>query len=1045
MNALIAYFVRQKLFGNLLTLFVVVVGLASTFLIRREVFPNVNFDILSISTVFPGSSPEEVEKLVTNPLEQDLREVDGIKKMRSVSVEGMSEIILQLDPDQTTETEAKADVQDILDLFDAPSGAEDPKAVAVKSTLTPIVEVSLRSTLDPVEFRAIARALEKEIEKLPGVAKVSPLGIRDLEVKVEADPSKLARYRLSLDEVVQALDGENVSVPAGTLEAKNPTIDEKEKLVRTVGEFKNADEVARTVIRANDFGRPIRVADVAHVQYGLEKAKTLSRTNGAPSISLTVLKKERADAIKVVDVVKAHMAKERDRLGKLGVEYTLVNDMSEYIDRRIGILSGNLMVGLVLVLIVLTLILRFRMAMIVSLGIPFSFLGGMILFHYLGFSLNLISLLGFIIVSGMLVDDAIVVMDAAARRMEQGDSPEDAARKGTQEIWKAVTASVLTTTMAFLPMLFMSGIFGKFVRQIPVGVILALAASLFEAFFILPQHIAHFVRRKDVLPSVTELRGIGRFGEWFKRTWDHRITPAYARVLTKLVLNKWKTVGAAGLLFVVSIGVASTMRFVLFPPEGIEIFFVRLTAPTSASLETTQAYLIDIEKQLQTLPKNELKDYVTFVGVQQEEPNDPNTRRGSHVGQIAVYLHPEENRTRTAAEIIEAMKKQVAKPAEIVALTFERAGGGPPVGKPISVAVRGNTFEEILPAVHALEEKVRSLPGALDIMNSYAEGKEEIRLIVDGSEARAAQLSVAQIGNTVRAAFDGIVATSIRSLDDEVDVRVSFPKSDRADEDSFSRILVPNAQGNLVPLSRVAKLKSHRGVTSYEHENNEREVRVLGEIDTSLSSATQMSAKIAEFFPELRTRFPNVSFAFGGEDEDTQESLQSMIRAFGIAALGILFILILTFGSILQPLLVLASIPFGIIGVIWAFFIHQLPLSFMGMLGIIALAGVIVNNAIVFIDAVNQERAEGKAGPESIVRAASTRLRPIFLTTFTTVCGLMPTAYGIGGIDKFVVPIAMALGWGLVGGSLLTLFVLPSAFAVLDSFQLRLARFNIGK
>jgi multidrug efflux pump subunit AcrB len=1042
MNGLIEYFAKQKLFGNLLTIFVFIIGLASIHLIRRDAFPNVNFDTLVVSTAFPGSSPEEVEKLITNGLEQDLREVDGIKKIRSVSIEGRSEIILQLDPDQTTETEAKADVQDVIDQFILPGGAEDPKVIAVKTDLTPIIEVSLRSSIDEVELRRVARNLEKELEKIPGVAKVSLQGLRDLEVKVEADPQRLTRYRLSLDEVIASLSGENVTVPAGTLEAKTVSLEDTEKLVRTTGSFKSAEDVKLTVIRANEFGRPVRVEDIADVRYGLEKAEVLSRTNGDPSITLTVLKKERSDAITVVEGVKAYMAGAEGRLKEQGVQYSLVNDMSEYISRRIGILSGNLMVGLVLVFLILTLILRFRVALLVSLGIPFSFLGGMILFFQLDMSLNLLSLLGFIIVSGMLIDDAIVVMDSAARRIERGESPEDAAIKGTQEIWKAVTASVLTTIVAFLPMLFMSGIFGKFVRQIPIGVILALIASLFEAFFILPQHIASFVRSRDLLVQKrTNADERVPIGERFKYFWDHRVTPKYARILERLVFHKWKTVGATVVLFFLSIGLAATgMKFVLFPPEGIEIFFVRMTAPTSASLETTQKYLIEIENKIKTLPENELKDFVTFVGVQQDDPNDPNGKRGSHLGQIAVYLHPEENRKRSAAEIIESLKKSIPKPEGIVSLTFQRAGGGPPVGKPISVAVRGEKFDEILPAVHELEALVKKLPGALDVENSYTEGKEEVQIVVNGGEAKAAGLSVAQVGRTVRAAFDGIIATRIQSLDDEVDVRVSFPKAARSSVESMGKINIPNAQGNLVPLTSIASFKSSRGVTVYDHENNEREVRVLGEIDTNTSSATQMSAAIAKFFPDLEKKYPMLTFKFGGEDEDTQESMQSLIKAFGVAALGILFILILTFGSILQPLLVLVSIPFGIIGVIWAFFFHGMPLSFMGMLGVVALAGVIVNNAIVFIDAVNQERREGYLGNESIVRAASMRLRPIFLTTFTTVCGLMPTAYGIGGIDKFVVPIAMALGWGLVVGSILTIFVLPAAFSILDTIEGKLAR-----
>jgi multidrug efflux pump subunit AcrB len=1048
MNALIAYFARQHLFGNLLTVFVLIVGGASVLLIQREVFPNVSFDVISVNTIFPAASPEEVEKLITNPIEQDLQEVDGIKKLRSTSVEGRSYIIAQLDPDQTTEAKGKSDIQDIIDRWERPEGVDNPIVTSIESKQQPIIEVSIAADINELDLRTTAKWLERELESVHGVAKVVHRGLRDREIRVEINPRKLAQYRIAIDDVVSALKRQNVSIPAGTLEiAPRPGLPHgAKKIVRTIGEFKNPQDVLDTVIRANDLGSPLRVKDVATAFYKLEKADLINRTNALPSLSLTVLKKEKADAIKVVDDVKAKMAALAPRLEREKIQVSFINDFSMYIRRRVSILTSNLFVGLILVFGMLALVLQVRVAALVSLGIPFSFLGAMIIFNSMGYTINLISMLGLIIVCGMLVDDAVVVTDNAVRLTEKGMDPEEAAIKGTQQIWPAVTASVLTTIVAFLPMLFMSGIFGKFVRQIPLGVISALLMSLFEAFFILPQHYATFVGAavKAKVASRKAQKEAPETAPRIDRVLDGisgYFIPRYEKWLATSIRWRYGIAAFATVLFFGSLLLATKgMRFVLFPPDGVEVFFVRVQTPSGGGLETTLDIVRPIEKVVASLPRLEMDDFVTTVGVQQQDANDPNTKRGSEYAQIAVYLTPETSRDRTAAEIIEDLRNKLGKPVGVERLTFDRVNPGPPVGKAISIGVRAKEYSEILPAVAALKKKMATLNGVTDITDSYVAGKDELQVIVNKSEAAAAGLSAAQIGNTVRGAFDGIVASTIQELDDEVDIRVAFPDQHRSGEETLSQILIPNTLGNLVPLDRVAGVRQGKGLSAYEHEANQREVRVTADVDLRVTSATEANNAIRVLASELEKEYPGARFYFGGEDEDTAESLRSLFRAFAVAAFGIFMILVLTFKQLLQPVLVLLTIPMGIIAVIWTFFLHGLPLSFMGMLGIVALAGVIVNNAIVFVDFVNQARAEGVGLNESILQAARMRVRPIVLTTVTTVAGLLPTAYGIGGLDKFVVPIAMSLGWGLLLGSLMVALLFPSAIAILDDFNALLAR-----
>lgn len=1039
MEKLIGFFIKNRLFGDLLSIFIVLFGIISVFQIKREVFPNVSFDIITIQTLYPGASAQEMEKLVTNPIEQDLKEVDGIKKLQSISTEGRSYIIATLDPDQVTEQEAKDDIKSVIDQVNIPEEPEEPLVVALKSKQQPIIEVALSSEADEIKLREVAKDLEKKIEAIPGVARIAYKGIRDLEIKVSADPKKLADLSVSLDELIQSIKFQNNSIPAGTLDP-DPEADVKsEKIIRTVGEYKDALDVSKTVVRANEVANAITVGDVAKVEYDLEERKIINKSNGVFAITLVVIKKETADAIKVVDKVMSVVDEFKRNQSYIPFKADFVNDVSQFIRNRLSILTSNMITGLILVIICLSLFLPFKVTLVVSAGIFISFLGTMAFFNMAGYSINLISLLGLIIVSGMLVDDAIVVTDNVTRYMQDGIEPEKAAIKGSTEIWSAVTASVLTTVVAFLPMLFMSGIFGKFVRQIPLGVVVALIASLLESLLIVPQHISSYIKLSDFDISKNP-KGFTWVRSKFLNFWENKLIPRYTSLVALFIKRRYLTLFSTFLILLVSIGLSySFLKFILFPPEGVEIFFIRTKTQTGITLEESAKRIEQIEKYVIELPKNELKNFVTTVGLMQQDPNDPETKRGPEYVQIAVYLTPETERNRTADEIIKDLRKKIGLPENYLEVKFDRVKPGPPVGKPISLGVQGLEYEDILPAVTELKEKVKSVKGAKDISDSYNVGKPEIHIIPKAEESAAAGLNALTIGTTVRAAVDGIVATSIQRLEDEVDIRITFDDKGKSPNEIIKNIKIPNKMGNLIPLSRIADIKEVTGISNFDHKNNSREVLVTAEVDLEVSSSKEANEYIRKnILPEMNKKHPNLKFVFGGEDEDTQESLASLLRAFLLAFMAIFLILLLTFKNLLQPFLVLLTIPVGVTAVMLALLVNGQPISFMAMLGVVALAGVIVNNAIILIDFVNQARSEGMEKTKSIIEAARLRLRPIFLTTMTTVFGLLPTAHGIGGLDKFVVPIAMALGYGLLIGSILTVFVFPAAIAVLDDIQAKL-------
>jgi len=1030
MKTLIAFFARQRALGNVITLFVIIVGIASLFMIRRDAFPPVNFDIITVRVIWPGAGADEVEKLITNPIEQELKAVDGVRKSTSDSTEALSEIRIELDPDETDEATGRREVQEAVDRWTSrPDGVEEPTIAALNSRQFPVLEVSLSSdTATPLRLREIARALRKKVELIGDVARVVPLGYQDVELKVEADPALLARYRVSLQELIDSLRGQNVSIPAGEVSESEGT----EKIVRTIGEFRSVEEAESVVVRANELGSPITVGDVARVRFDLEESTQLRRSGGKPAVALLVLKTERSDAINLAEQVRKTVSEEAQAYRADGLNVAFVNDISKDIRRRISILDENLVLGGLLVILVLALALPFRLAMVVSMAIPFSYLAAICLFYNMGASINLVSLIGFILVTGLLVDNTVVIADNAYRKMQEGLSPEDAAIEGTAEVWASVAAAAFVTMAAFAPMAMMSGIFGKFVREIPLAIILAMIATLLQGFFILPGQLATWVRTRSVDASNKAARG-------WRKTWAgiaQRGWDLYENLLHRAVRNRYLVLLGAVLTFGAAIGIASkAMRVVLFPPDGIEIFFIQAEAPTETSLSGMLKLMKPIEEKVAALGPKELEAFTTAVGVIQQDSDDPMSRRGSQFGQVAVFLTDSDTRERSADDVIAALRSELGTPAGLQRISFARAQGGPPVGKPISIGIQGDTYEEILPAAREIEELVRKVPGAEDVTNSYLEGKEEVRIRVLGSEARAAGLNVAEVGGIVRAALDGVTATTIRSLDEEIDVRVSLLEKNRDHLQVLRNLKIPNRLGDLVPLSRIARFDTGRSLSTFEHEDNRREVRVFGEVDLKKTSSDQVNAEMRKHLPALEKKFPQLRFVFGGEDQDTRDSFASLGRAFIVAIFVIFLILTALFKQVLQPLLLLLTIPLGAISVILTLFMHNMPISFMGMLGIIALSGVIVNNAIVLIDFVNQNRAKGMGKLESIYDAAGVRLRPVMLTTVSAVVGVLPTAYGIGGVDLFVVPIALALGWGLVIGSLMAVFVLPCAIATLDDLD----------
>lgn len=1040
MRAIVRFFAKEHLLGNLLTLLIFVFGIYSVIEIRRDIWPGVDFNITTITTLLPGASPEQVEKLVINPIEEAIREVDGLKKVFSTATESTGVSVLQLDPDARDANKTNQDIRQAIDrVDDLPDAAERPILSVVEAGTLPVIEVTLTANqeADPqpteMEVRDAGRYLSDELSLLRQVSSVNEQGERKKEFLVEAAPELLARRRVPLSSLIQSIQSRNVSVPGGSVKSG----DGREVLVRTEAEYPTPESLLETVLLSNEAGFGTKLGDVASVKEQLAEPTLLYRYEGRPSANLIVAKKVNADTYELIEAVKekaesfAARRVDADGTPRFNVDYS--NDLSGYLTTRLNALSSNLIVGLVLVVIVLALFLPWQVTLVVALGIPVALLSTLATAYLLGISLNLISLIGLIIVLGMLVDDAIVVTENIWRHVEMGKDLTTAVVEGAGEVFGAVLASVLTTASAFAPMMFMTGIFGAFVFEIPVMVILALFFSIFEAFIVMPSHftgwVGPFINTKKAAKSTHWFDGVAeRYQAYVK--WSLRFRYALAA-------------GVFGFFVATAVVLGISGRFILFPPEGIEAFFIQLEAPTGTTIEKMVELVEPIEQEVAKIPEVDLKDYVTSVGIIQQDQIDPQTRRGSHYAQIRVLLTPQSTRERTANEIIDEVRKRVGEPEEFERISIELVRQGPPQGKPISLNVLGDDFEQMNIVADKLIKELRTYSGVEDVRSSFLPGKDEWQVLPLHQATAMVGLTAAQISQTVRAAFEGIVASSVRELDEEIDIRVRLKPESGYALNQLETLSVGNSLGNLIPLRNIAKFKKETAISSITHLDYRRLVNVSANVDTSLNTPADVVSKIKPKLDEILAAHEGVKIEFGGEDEDTAESMTALARAFIFAAFVIFSLLIITFKNLLQPILILTSIPLGFMGVAYAMLIHGRPFSFMAMLGVIALAGVIVNNAIVFIDFVNSNRKDGQGLKESIAEAAKVRLRPIVLTTLTTVCGLLPTAYGeqmqswfgIGGGDPFIVPIALSLGWGLAFGSLLTALVFPAFILILDDIE----------
>ena len=1051
--------VSNPVLSNLLMVVITALGVYAWVTLPRDLIPEIVTYTARISTFYPGASAETVEKLVTARIEDAIEKVDQIDLITSKSSEGRSDISVQFEEISDRDFDKRIqDLRNAVDrIKDLPSELLDqPEVVAVDiSNGVPMVTVAVSGDLDESQMKLAAEALEKQIIKIDGVSNIQVAGVRDREIWVEVDPDRLKSYNLVAEQVSLALSQRNLNLPAGVLE-----VGQSEFLVRTMGEFRSVAEIAETIIKVTTYGTPVRVKDIATVRDTYQEARTLSRINGQPSISLTIQKKNDGNAIRIIDQIRKIVTpytegqtnpvnqmiqKTSSKLTPIELppetKISLVNDSSVLLRERLGILQNNALLGLVLVVVFLWLFMGSRNAFFAALGIPTAILGALWILKLMGSSINASTLFGLILVIGIVVDDAIVVIENVFRRMEEGLSPAKAAIVGAQEVaWPVLSAS-LTTMAAFLPLILMSGIPGQFMRVVPITGVVVILASLVEVFAILPAHIAEWSK-----PTTAN-------SEEGHSNWFVNIQDRYVELLNRIL--DWRYVIVFGTVlgtFVFSILAFISLPKELFPGEDFPQFYIKVDMPTDYGIEETTQFMEKLERVVKSLPKEEYVALVTNIGLQTPTNGLEGTSISSNVAEVLVELVPKDERNRSRDEIIEFLRLQMTEITGAEKIYFDKQEGGPPRGRDVEVKVKGDRIPQLVAIANQLKKKLSSIDGVFDVKDDFKSGKPEIRLRTKGEKLRQFGLTIFQVANNVRNAIEGNTCTVYRDADEAIDVVVKYTKNSMNTIDALSQMMIATPSGISVPLKDIAQISRENSLVDIKRFDVERAITVSASVDREVTSPAIATQVLQATFEDIGFRYPGYSLDFRGEFDQILESFKELgLKLLPMGVMLMYFILGAQFKSFLQPFIILFAIPFGVIGAMVGLLITQSTLSLIALFGVVALAGIVVNDSIVLIDFINQRRNQNQKSKtyddqekandpvdelrDAVLKGSRLRLRPIVLTSITTIAGLIPMFLGLGGKSPVWQPLASTIIFGLLFSTLLTLFVMPALYYIIEGIR----------
>ncbi len=1017
MNYLAKFFLENHKFTVVVSLFIIIFGVFGVTAINSESFPSVNIGAVVITTRYDGATADDIETKITKPIEDEIQKVTGLKQVTSTSQAGLSTIVTEVDIDKYSTDKVIADLQRAVDRASGlPADLETkPLFTEVKSDEFPVIEVAVIGETEGRFRDQVADQLKEELKDNKKVSSVTLVGFRERQFQILLDRKKLAAEHVSIAEVESALRFRNITIPAGEIKGLS-----EQKLIRIEGKAINKEQIEALVVRSNFSGQKILISNIAQVLDGSEEPLTLGRYNGEPATTLIVTKKGGADLLQLADEVSKTIEIFNEKY-KGQLKFEIFNNEGVRVGDRLGVLISNGWQGLVLVLFFLMIFLPGRVGVMTAFSLPLALFATLGVVMVMGYTLNTITIIALVIAIGMLVDNAVVVAENYTRLRDEGVDNEEALLKTIRDLWAPITATALTTIAAFLPMLVTSGVMGQFIKAIPIVVSLALMLSLAESFFLLPMRLKLLPYNR---PSLAEQQK----EDWFTKY----IIPPFEKTVTWAVDHKFKSLLAyLGIMVLTLLLLIFGAKVNLFPAEQTEIYIARLESPKGTRVEVTDTINTEVIKQIKEVMKDRAPHVTAVAGESAVDNSDPKAESGSNVSMIRIFVNKKTQDEVSTKEILDALRKIENK--KLTRLSFEALINGPPVGDPVTVTFRSNNAEQLAKVATHIKEFIAKEKGIFDAKVDDVFGDDEINIQFDYDRVARLGLNLTTIGNTVRTAIAGMKVGDVNLNNREVDYFLRFDDRDKTSTQSLSNVEIPDNQGNLIPLSQLAKFEQTSGRPQVKRFDFRRAKTVTANLDDSIITSIQANQRIAEEFSKIQDQYKDVNMVFGGEAEKTNESVASLFGALILSLIGIFALLVLIFRSFINPILILTTVPLGLVGVAFAFTIHSKPLSFMALIGVIGLGGIIVNSGIILISFINQMREETTLSlREILIKSSVLRLKSVLVASLTTISGLVPTAYGIGGADYFIIPMALALAWGLTTGTLLTLVWVPPAYGLID-------------
>ncbi|MCP4678366.1 MAG: efflux RND transporter permease subunit [Deltaproteobacteria bacterium] len=999
-----------------LILFVIIAGLVSYNTMPLEANPEVDIPIMIVSTVYPGVSPEDMERLVTNVMERELKDLRDVKKMTSSSAESVSMVTIEFESGVDLDL-AYQKVRDKADKAkrDLPADAEDPSIIEINISEFPIMLVNVSGKYELEKLKNVAEGLQDKIEQIPGVLDAELAGGLDREIQIYLEPAKMEHHKIGVGQVIMRIQQEHRTTPAGNL-----TLGGSKYSVRIPGEYKDVKQMEDIVVKSPG-GNPIRLKDIGRVIDGFEERQTISRTDGTESITLRVKKRAGDNIVQVADQVRAMLAEEKPNLPE-GTTYTIRQDQSEFVRDMVADLENGIITALILVLAVLLFAMGLRNAFFVAIAIPLSMLISFIVLQAMGITLNIVVLFALILALGMLVDNSIVVVENIYRHVSEGESRTKAALHATQEVAWPIIASTGTTVMVFAPLLFWPGIMGDFMSYMPITVITVLSSSLFVALVINPVVAATFLKAsgKKMFDDSGEAKG------WLIRPYQRVLNWSLDRPIRVLVLAAVVLIGTV----IAFINLNNGVEF--FPETTPERAQVSVKGPQGTVLSRTDALVKRVEEI--AMKEDNVENVIVNVGMSGGFFSGGG--KPTHNAVLDIEFKDRHNRTHSTFDTIESLRAQLAKlPGAEYRVQLEEMG--PPTGASVSVEVAGPEFEKLEEYAAKVKEIITAVPGVVDIKDDHEAGKPEIRVDVDRDKAKMRKVDTQSISTAIRAAINGIEASVLREGDEEYDIVVRYDENFRNSINDILNIRVTGGDDVQIPIRDVARVYTTGGFGSINHIDQKRTIAVTS--DVAERSSTEVMIDVQKALEEKLELPAGYYLNFSGESEEQDKSAAFLGKAFGIGLMLMLLILITQFNSVQRPGIILGSVVMSMVGVLVGLMITQSKFGIiMTGLGVISLAGVVVNNAIVLIDYTDQLKEKlGIPLREALAQAGVVRFRPVLLTAITTVLGLVPMAIGVSidfrtmSIDigaptaQMWGPMAEAVSFGLVFATILTLVIVP--------------------